>query len=230
MKITAKKYFAFVFFLAIASFIGYRKYYLTNAEDIKIEKNQEDILKTRDIEDYVKRKKSNKENIERPENENITFEYEQVEEINSFHILKHSGKKNKLLIGKLIVPSLNMNLSIGIGVSERNMSQGVGTMRADQVMGEGNYPVIGHNMNRRGVLLSDLNKMEIGNQIILEDKNYYYYYKATEKKIVNKSEGQIINNRKDIKEITIITCSPDGNRRTNNRIYVKGVFMDKVVK
>ena len=58
-----------------------------------------------------------------------------------------------MLFGAIAIPKVNLYLPILLGLSDDSLSTGAGTMRKNQVMGQGNYPLAGHYMTAKGVLI-----------------------------------------------------------------------------
>ena len=59
------------------------------------------------------------------------------------------------VIGQLTIKSLSMNLPILKGTTNDNLLIGAGTMQENQVMGMGNYTLIGHHMQDKSLLFTD---------------------------------------------------------------------------
>ena len=90
-----------------------------------------------------------KENEEKEQPEEI-FDFEQVDEISpTATFLDNRPIDKSLLIGQLVIPSLDMNLCIFKGTTNYNLLRGLGTMKPDDKMGKGNYTLAGHNNGDR---------------------------------------------------------------------------------
>lgn len=105
-----------------------------------------------------------------------------------------------------------MYLPIEKGLSNTNMAIGACTMRSDQVMGEGNYPLAGHCMTSSGSLFSPLENVQIGNKVYITDMTTIYVYKINIKKIVEPTAVWLVDNTKS-PIITLITCADGGQKR-----------------
>lgn len=97
-------------------------------------------------------------------------------------------------------------------MSDDAMSTGGGTMRADQVMGQGNYPLAGHYMTAKGILFSPLEDVKKGELIYLTNLKKVYVYRIYMKKIVDPSAVWLVNNTKQ-NIVTLITCADGGKNR-----------------
>ncbi len=72
------------------------------------------------------------------------------------------------VVGEILVPKSKIHLPIAKGVANETLALAAGTMRADQKMGEGNYPLAGHHMVRKDILFSPLYfKTKVGDTIYL---------------------------------------------------------------
>lgn len=115
-------------------------------------------------------------------------------------------------IGEISVPAVNLQLPIMKGLSDYALSTGAGTMRADQKMGEGNYPLAGHYMTDKGGLFSPVERITKGNKIYISNLKKVYQYKCVWRKKVNPQSTYLVNNTKQ-KYITLITCADGGSNR-----------------
>lgn len=92
------------------------------------------------------------------------------------------------------------------------MSTGAGTMREDQVMGKGNYPLAGHYMTAKGVLFSPIEDTKIGQKVYLTDLKKVYVYRIYMKRVVDPTAVWLVNNTKS-NIVTLITCADGGINR-----------------
>ena len=72
-----------------------------------------------------------------------------------------------------------------LGMSDDAMTTGGGTMRPDQKMGKGNYPLAGHYMTTKGILFSPLEDVKKGELVYLTNMKRVFTYKIYMKKKVN---------------------------------------------
>ena len=121
-------------------------------------------------------------------------------------------KQTSGAIGALAIPDVNMCLPVMLGMSNDALSTGGGTMRANQIMGKGNYPLAGHYMTTKGILFSPLEDVKTGEFIYLTDLKHVYVYQIYMKKIVDPAAVWLVNNtKKNI--VTLITCADGGANR-----------------
>lgn len=117
------------------------------------------------------------------------------------------------VIGGISIPSVGLNLPIGKGTSEYTLALTAGTMKEDQIMGEGNYTLAGHHMNRSDLLFSPLYEVEIGAVVYLTDLNMIYEYKVTEQRTIQATEVSVLDDIPNETALTLITCDDDGVTR-----------------
>ena len=128
-------------------------------------------------------------------------------------------------IGEIIIPSVNIHLPILKGTTDATMSFGAGTMRPEQMMGEGNYPLTSHRMTVPTMLFTPLQHAEIGERIFLRDTNYIYIYEISEREIISQYDVGVTYDVEGETLVTLLTCTEDYN---DYRIMVRGKF-DKAI-
>lgn len=168
-------------------------------------------------------------NEEKEQPEEI-FDFEQVKEISPTGTLLDNGAIDKnLLVGQLVIPSLNMNLCIFKGTTNYNLLKGVGTMKPDDKIGKGNYTLAGHNNGDKSLLFGSLLDIKKGAIIKVTDKTNIYEYKVYETKIVPSTSLELIENAEADKVgkpiISLMTC--DKGSWTSNRFFAIGKFVKK---
>lgn len=88
------------------------------------------------------------------------------------------------IIGQIVVPSVkNVESNAFKGLDENNLLAGVGTMKPNQKMGQGNYAIAGHHVAAKETLFNNLMNVKEGDLIRITDKEKIYVYKAV--KILN---------------------------------------------
>lgn len=154
------------------------------------------------------------------------FDFSQTKNLDFQSVAKARASKQSVnVIGEIAIPAINMTLPIGTGVSNTTLALAAGTMRADQKMGEGNYPLAGHNMAHGSkILFSPLYyKAKVGQMVYLTDMNKIYYYKIYQRKFILATRVDVVNNTQE-KILTLITCDSVGKNRLMVRAkYIKSV-------
>ena len=169
-----------------------------------------------------------KENIEKNQETEGNFDFNSVKALSSEAVLSAQWNSQQLpVIGGIAIPELEMNLPIFKGLDNVNLFYGAGTMKANQVMGEGNYSLASHHIftaeNASQMLFSPLVNAKAGMKIYLTDKDKVYTYEITEVKRVTPDRVDEIEDRDGVKEITLVTCV---DYNATERIIVKGIFKE----
>lgn len=154
----------------------------------------------------------NRDSIEKNKKKKGMFDYGKVKEIDFAQVTRSRVKNTSDAIGAIAIPKVKMYLPIMLGLSNDAMSTGGGTMRPDQVMGKGNYPLAGHYMTTQGILFSPLENTKIGEKVYLTDLKKVYVYKIYMKKVVDPTAVWLVNNTKN-NIVTLITCADGGANR-----------------
>lgn len=181
--------------------IGLAMVFNGQIRDVMVQQNQTNSLKS-----------LNRKSIEKNKKKEGMFDFSKVQEIDFAQVTRSRVNNTADAIGAISIPDVNMDLPIMKGLSNDAMSTGGGTMRADQVMGEGNYPLAGHYMTANGVLFSPLEQTKIGEKVYLTDLEHVYVYKIYMKKVVPPTAVWLVNNTKE-NIVTLITCADGGTNR-----------------
>lgn len=140
------------------------------------------------------------------------FDYSKVQDIDIAKVTRSRVKNTANAIGAIAIPKVNLYLPILLGLSDDSLSTGAGTMREDQVMGKGNYPLAGHYMTAKGVLFSPIEDTKIGQKVYLTDLKKVYVYRIYMKRVVDPTAVWLVNNTKS-NIVTLITCADGGINR-----------------
>ncbi|MCZ0717344.1 class A sortase [Aerococcus kribbianus] len=124
--------------------------------------------------------------------DDAVFDFDAVENINPTSAYIDSVEMDpSLIIGQMVIPQSEINMTLFKGVSEPVLYAGVGTMRPDQVMGQGNYPIAGH-YDWNGHLLYRLDWVKSGDVIRITDKDKIYEYVAVANDVVEPNAAYLI--------------------------------------
>lgn len=129
-----------------------------------------------------------------------------------------------LAAGTIKIPVVDLNLPIGFGVGKAVLAVGAGTMKSEQVMGQGNYALAGHHMNNKNALFSPLMRVQKGNMIYLSDTQQTYQYQVTKIRHVDKSQSSVVDDVKGKQLVTLVTC--DRAYGTDSRLIVQGELVE----
>ena len=169
-----------------------------------------------------------KETLDKNASADGNFDFNSVKALSSEAVLSAQWDSQQLpVIGGIAIPDLEMNLPIFKGLANVNLFYGAGTMKPNQVMGEGNYSLASHRIfageNADKKLFSPLARAQKGMKIYLTDKEKVYTYEIEEVKIVTPDRVDVIDERDGVSEVTLVTCE-DAN--AVERIIVKGNLIE----
>lgn len=164
-------------------------------------------------------------------NTEAEFDFDSIEEITTTGTwLSPEFIDPSLIIGRLYIPSIETNLTVFNGLSNQILHAGVGTMRPDLTMGEGNFPIAGHYSRNKDVLFGNLTAVEIGDEIYLTDNETVYEYRVYETRKVLPAESEWI--RDDVAEehgkpiISLMNCYYENGVNSGYRYFVFGELVD----
>lgn len=170
----------------------------------------------------------------------VSYDFDAVKPISSESIIQaqvdqmtYSGPSGRFesstyglpVIGGIAIPELRMNLAIFKGLGNTELSYGAGTMKPDQVMGQGNYSLASHHVfgmaGSADMLFSPLARAQHGMRIYITDKDKVYTYVIDEIMTVGPNDGHVIDDVPGETEITLVTCTDNA---ATGRIIVKGAY------
>ncbi|MCO7125482.1 class A sortase [Sporolactobacillus shoreicorticis] len=165
--------------------------------------------------------------LEKNNQRDASYDFSKIQPPTFYETVKAGVRVNsRSVIGRIQVKRVGINLPILKGTTSANLLVGATTMRPDQQMGEGNYPLAGHHMRRENLLFGPLMRAKIGDEIRITNLKKDYIYQVINKKVVSESEGNVIEQTK-AKQITLVTC--DKPTRTPNRLIVTGKLVRETV-
>lgn len=143
-----------------------------------------------------------------------TYQFDQVKPLSLASLSQAAVSKHDVAaVGKLVVPELNLNLPIVLGVGNAQLAFAAGTLNPGQTMGKGNYALAGHHMaNDERVLFGPLVKSQVGMQVYVSDMSKVYVYQIYARKYIKATAVSILNETSQ-PELTLVTCDDDGTGR-----------------
>lgn len=143
-------------------------------------------------------------------NAKAEFNFNDIQSISVTRNLAKGKINYDQIIGQIVIPSLNINLSIFNGTTNENLLAGVTTLKPNQTMGQGNFALAGHYTNSSGVLLNKLLEIKEDAIIRITDKNTIYEYKVYKNEIVPATSIHLIEDQVSIEHkkpiISIMCC------------------------
>lgn len=157
------------------------------------------------------------------------FDFSKVKEISpTSSFINPDAIDKSHIIGQLVVPSINLNLTILKGTTDYNLLVGATTMKPSDTMGAGNYTLAGHFNKDKSVLFGGLMDVKIGDKIRITDKYKIYEYQVYDTKTVNDDALDMISDDVATKRgkpvISLMTCYFSSS--TGKRYFVIGELVD----
>ncbi|MBY4602657.1 MULTISPECIES: class A sortase [Bacillus] len=164
------------------------------------------------------------EQLKKNNEKDAAFEFDSIEPPDLIEAIKAGfDHDQKSIIGRITIKSVDLELPILKGTTNENLLIGAATMRPNQKMGEGNYPLAGHHLKQESLLFGPLENIKTGAQIVITDFKKDYIYSVSSKEIISEMDAKVIEETNE-KEITLITC--DKAAETEGRLVVKGKLVD----
>lgn len=128
-------------------------------------------------------------------------------------------------VGRIAIPSRNINLPINNGSTNRVLAVGAGTLKDSfapkpyneaDVMGKSNFAICGHNMDDHYTLFSAIPDMTNGEHIYTYNGHQIFVYEKTSTQVISPNNISVIFNTKETDRapiITMTTCTYDGSAR-----------------
>ena len=162
-------------------------------------------------------------------NDQATFDPDQITPVTPEEYaaaqLRYEKIVNQWGIGSIYIPSADLKTKILAGMSNDNLMVGVGTYRADQVLGKGNYGLLAHNLVQGGGALGRLPNAAMDSLIYATDFSRIYEYKVTSNQVVDHTRGDLLEEPKDQEPAVITLLRCEGGLNTSNRAVVQGIFV-----
>ncbi|WP_285141402.1 class A sortase [Lactococcus petauri] len=164
-------------------------------------------------------------------NQKGEFIPEDVRPLTTTELLANQFSKADLPgIGIISIPDINLELPVFNGITYETMMYGAGTAKPNQQMGKGNYALASHTIFNSfngsiitNLLFGNLIYAQVGQSIFLTDKDKSYEYKIDNIYRGDVSQGNIIEDHKNKKEITLYTCT---TLTGNERLVVHGTLVN----
>ncbi|MGG0774917.1 class A sortase [Bacillus rugosus] len=164
------------------------------------------------------------EQLKKNNEKDAAFEFDSIEPPDLMEAIKAGfDHDQKSIIGRITIKSVDLELPILKGTTNENLLIGAATMRPNQKMGEGNYPLAGHHLKQESLLFGPLENIKTGAQIVITDFKKDYIYSVSSKETISEMDAKVIEETNE-KEITLITC--DKAAETEGRLVVKGKLVD----
>ncbi len=144
-------------------------------------------------------------------------------------ISDNEAKKDEYQIGDIIgvlnIPKIDIEVALKRGVSDEILDTAIGHFENTSMPGEnGNFAVAGHRAYTKNKFFSDLDKVEIGDEINILENEINHKYIVDSIEVVTPDRVDVVES-KDMnkKEITLVTCTP--KYVGSHRLIVKGTYV-----
>lgn len=177
------------------------------------------------VENYSSEKLQNNLNTE------SEFDFDSILEISPSQTFSSSNTIDEdLILGRLFIPTIDLNLTLYNGVTNEILHAGLGTMRPNLKMGEGNFPIAGHYSRNKEALFGNLTAVELGDLVYMTDNDKVYEYEVYDTKIVKPTEVEWIENQVAEEHgealVSLMNCYYVDGEYTDNRFFVFGELID----
>lgn len=127
------------------------------------------------------------------------------------------------VIGVLNIPKINLEVAIKRGITNEILKDSVGHFENTAMPGEyGNFSVAGHRAYTSNKFFSNLDEVEIGDELNVLFENETFTYKVNSIEVVTPDKVEVVDSTdKNNKEITLVTCTP--KYVGSHRLIVKGI-------
>lgn len=164
-----------------------------------------------------------KEEIRENRQKESTIDFADVRKISTdaaFRAMRNSDDIH--VIGRIQIEAIDLDLPVVNSLTDETLYFGAGMMKSGQVMGEGNYSLASHRMRNPNLLFSPLDRIEIGDKIVISDDTGSYTYEAIKKEVIEAEGVHVIDDIEGDRLITLITCTNEGSQR----LMVRGELVE----
>lgn len=125
---------------------------------------------------------------------------------------------------ELEIPSINLKQHVLGETTDENLNLALTQIKQDQTPGIGNFTIAGHRGFKDGRHFSKLAKVPVGEKVYLHENGKSYVYEIKSSEVVEATAVDVLDDREDLNEITMITCTVTGL----NRVAVKGELVEVI--
>lgn len=168
--------------------------------------------------------------IKSNENLEAEFDFDSIRDIDPNSILSGINENYRhAMVGHLIISDVGINLPILKGTTDPHLLVGGTTMRPDQVMGQGNYPLAGHYHKNKDLLFGALMDVEEGMLVKITNKETIYEYKIYDTLVVPETAVYLIEDGEAEKRgkpvISLMSCYYTS--KNGKRFFALGELVDE---
>jgi sortase A len=127
------------------------------------------------------------------------------------------------ILGKLTINQIDLTIPIMEGASQQNLKVAAGHLIGTAPLGEpGNAAIAAHRSYTYGKQFNRLLEVNTGDHIQIETTHKKLTYKITEKLLVKPTDLSVLQSKRKVSTLTLITCHPMKN--PTHRYIVKAVL------
>ncbi|MGX7205233.1 class A sortase [Enterococcus pingfangensis] len=137
--------------------------------------------------------------------------------------LKRAETMAQAGVGRLAIPSVDLDLPVLNQVTELNLSTGAAMYFPERPLGEGNVVLASHNFSDADVLLHRIKNVTTGTKIYLTDFTTVWIYRVTVNRTIHENQTEVLDQPKDgPAQVTLLRC--EGGIGTPYRRVVQGAL------
>ena len=122
-------------------------------------------------------------------------------------------KEDLLNTVTLSIPAIELNSPVLPETTKEYLNISLTQIKENQVPGEGNFTIAGHNSSVFGRHFNRLHELVIGDEIQLIVGEDVYTYQVESKTVIAATAVEVLNDTPGKNEITLITCTDSGRKR-----------------
>ena len=129
------------------------------------------------------------------------------------------------VIGVLNIPKIDLEVAIKRGIDNEILKDAVGHFENTPMPGEnGNFAVAGHRAYTSNKFFSNLDELQVGDEISVLSGDEEFKYKVNNIEVVTPDKVEVVDSTdENKKEITLVTCTP--KYIGSHRLIVKGEYI-----
>ncbi len=186
----------------------YEQYMKSDSQTyVQIDNKEKNISYKQDVEDKKNKDEGEKELHNQPVKKVVELDYSNI----------NIGD----VIGKIIIPSVEIDMLIVEGENNHNLGVGAGHMLDTAYPGQvGNCVLAGHRNYTFGSMFNRLGEVKLGEEINICIKEIMYKYIVDEIEVIEPTNFELLEQPKDARRVTLLTCHPINIG--NKRLLIKG--------
>ncbi|MFC0524319.1 class D sortase [Pontibacillus salicampi] len=139
---------------------------------------------------------------------------------------RNASVADQALLGKISIPSIELELPIVNGATEDNLKYAVGRLSGTGMIGEdGNTALAAHRGYSHGELFNRLDEVQTGDDISINAGRISYKYTVRDTFLVLPTNLSVLDDVEDTSVITLITCDP--GQDPTHRLIVRAELIEK---